>query len=331
MTAMLGQTRVLITGAGGFVGPRMVEALRRTCGRDAVICATTKTGRVHPELGRLDPLDICDLAATSRLIAVWRPTHVVNLAGIAAPAVAAANPEAAWDVHLRGTRNLAQAILSAAPECWLFHVGSGLAYGASAKSGLPIDEDTVLAPLDEYGASKAAADLALGAFVQRGLKCVRFRPFNHTGRGQTENFAIPAFAMQIARIEAGLTAPIVWVGDLEAERDILDVEDVAQAYAQAVCASEVLVSGDIFNIASGLPRRISDVLSQLVSLSGAAISVQSDPRRGVRNDLALIVGDARRLRARLGWAPRRAFEETLRSVLADCRARVCGSSDLAID
>jgi GDP-4-dehydro-6-deoxy-D-mannose reductase len=326
MTAIRGQTRVLITGAGGFVGPHLVEALRRICGRDLAILATSKNGGIIPELGRLDSLDVCDAEATSKVLAGWRPTQVVNLAGIAATAAAAADPEAAWDVHLRGSRNLARAILSTAPDCWLLHVGSGLVYGASAKSGLPVDEDTVLAPVDEYAATKAAADIALGAFVWRGLKCVRFRPFNHTGRGQTEDFVIPAFAMQIARIEVGVMPPLVRVGNLDAERDILDVADVAEAYALAVRASDSLVSGEIFNVASGCPQRISDILNQLLSFSRQTITFQRDPARDRPSDLPSIVGDAKRIRAKLGWAPRHNFGDTLRGILDDCRARVRPSS-----
>ena len=68
-----------------------------------------------------------------------------------------------------------------------------------------------LAPVDEYAITKAAADLALGGLARRGLKCIRLRPFNHTGPGQTEAFVVPAFARQIARIEAGLARPFIRV------------------------------------------------------------------------------------------------------------------------
>ena len=115
-----------------------------------------------------------------------------------------------------------------APDCWLLNAGSGLVYGESAKPGLPLDESALLAPIDEYAVTKAAADLALGALARRGLKCIRFRPFNHTGAGQAGAFVIPAFAMQIAQIEAGLAEPVIHVGNLDAERDFLDVRDVVE-------------------------------------------------------------------------------------------------------
>jgi len=111
MTGRHGRTRVLVTGAGGFVGPHLVEALRRIGGGDVELIATSKRAETHRRLGPLAALDVCDAAAVGEAVARWRPTHIVNLAGLAAPAVAVADPEAAWSVHLQGARNLARAVL----------------------------------------------------------------------------------------------------------------------------------------------------------------------------------------------------------------------------
>ncbi len=322
MTGEQGGTRVLLAGAVGFVGPQHVDALRRIVGDDVEVIATSKEAETHWRIGPLAALDVCDAAAVGEAVARWRPTHIVNLAGLAAPAAAAADPDAAWSVHLQGARNLARAVLVHAPACWLFQVSSGLVYGASARSGEPVDERTMLAPLDEYSASKAAADLALGALVPAGLKCVRFRPFNHAGRGQSEEFVIPAFAMQVARIEAGLAPPTLKVGNLDAERDILDVADVVDAYALALYAADELGPGEILNISAGRARRIGDMLTELLTFSRTEIAVERDPRRYRPIDLPVLVGDSSRLRAKLGWAPRRALHETLLDVLEDCRARL---------
>ena len=255
--------------------------------------------------------------------AAINPTHVINLAGLAAPAAAAANPQAAWQVHVHGALNLAEAILAAAPDCWLLNVSSGLVYGESAKPGLALDETALLAPVDDYAVTKASADLALGALVRRGLKCIRFRPFNHTGAGQTGAFVIPAFAMQIAQIEAGLAKPVIQVGNLDAERDFLDVRDVANAYALAVQrADELQEPGLILNVASGVPRRIGDVLQQLLGQSRVKITIEQDPKRLRPSDLPRIIGNAGRARQKLGWNPGYSFDDTLATVLDDCRERI---------
>jgi GDP-4-dehydro-6-deoxy-D-mannose reductase len=317
--------RVLLTGARGFVGPYVAQALRRVCGEVLVLATGTAPGQ-HALLGAVSALDVTDPAAVSTAIRQFQPTHVINLAGLAAPAAAAADPGLAWQVHVQGPINLARAILDHAPECCLLNVGSGLVYGESAKPGQPLDENALLAPVDEYAVTKAAADLALGALTRRGLKCVRFRPFNHTGPGQAESFVVPAFAMQIAKIEAGLAAPVIRVGNLDAERDFLDVRDVAEAYALAVrSTNELDEPGIILNIASGIPQRIGDILERLLAQSRVKISVEQDPARLRPSDLPRIIGDARRLRRKLGWDQKYAFDDTVGALLDDCRARAIAS------
>lgn len=285
--------------------------------------ATATTSEEHPLLGSVSVLDVTDAAAVSDVISRLEPTHVINLAGLAVPAVASANPQAAWQVHVHGVLNLAEAILDNAPDCWLLNAGSGLVYGESAKSGLPLDESVLLAPLDEYAVTKAAGDLALGALTRRGLKSIRFRPFNHTGPGQAESFVIPAFAMQIAKIEAGLAPPVIRVGNLDVERDFLDVRDVVNAYALAARHTAGFEEpGIILNIASGVPRCIGNILESLLEWSQVKISIEQDPMRLRPSDLPRIVGDASRLRQRLGWTPTHSFDETLAAVLDDCRSLV---------
>lgn len=313
--------KVLVTGASGFVGRYFVEAMRRDFGSSAEIVLTGKVGGQHALLGSILQLDITECDAVSKAIASIRPTHVLHLAAVAAPALANAQPEPTWRVHVRGTLNLARAILREAPDCWLLNIGSGTVYGDSAQAGRLLDESTLLSPIDEYSASKAAADLALGALAGQGLKCIRLRPFNHAGPGQTEDFVIPAFAMQIARIEAGIVPPVIRVGNLDAQRDFLDVRDVASAYALVVKRAQQLRSGTILNIASGMPYRMSDILHRLMRLSHVAIAIEHDATRMRANDLAIFVGDASRARDLLDWEPQHHLDEMLAAILNDARAR----------
>lgn len=313
--------RVLITGTGGFVAPYLIEALRRACSDDVVVIATSRKGGTHPAFGKIEALDVTNEAAARDMIARHQPDQVIHLAAIAAVSAALADSQNAWRVHVQGALNIAHAILDEAPDCRLLHVGSGLVYGQSARSGAPLDETTLLAPVDDYAVTKAAADLALGALALRSLKVLRMRPFNHTGPGQSEAFVVPAFAMQIARIEVGLLPPIIRVGNLDAERDFLDVRDVARAYALAVRNANDMEGGTILNVASGIAHRIGDILDQLLRLARVKITVQTDPARLRPSDLPCIIGDARRARMRLGWTPEYRFAETLAEMLDDCRAR----------
>ena len=289
------------------------------CGEATEILLTSRHGACAAGIA---PLDILDREALAAALGRARPTHVLNLAGVAAPAVAAQNPDHTWHVHLDGVRRLAEAVRTVAPDAVLVNAGTGLVYGASFAAGRPVDEAAPVEPLDEYGASKAAGDLALGVAARGGLRCLRMRPFNHSGPGQSEDFALPAFAAQIARIEAGLAEAVLSVGNLDAARDFVDVRDVCDAYALALLKAHEISPGTILNVASGVPRRIGDLLEALLALSTVRIRIAQDPARMRPSDVAVAVGDPGRAAALLGWAPRIPLERTLADVLDDWRQRV---------
>jgi len=314
--------RILVTGAGGFVGPHLITELTHLFGNDAEVVSAPRKPDRSSNTADAAPLDVTDEEAVDRLIGSLAPTHVIHLAAVSSPSQASADFRAAWMVNTLGVLNVANAILRSAPRCSLIFAGSGLVYGDTAKCGRPMDETALLAPNGDYAATKAAADLALGALAGRGLRSVRLRPFNHTGPGQTEAFVVPSFAAQIARIEAGLHPPVMRVGNLDATRDFLDVRDVTSAYALAVLKSSNLDPGVVLNVASGAPRTIRSVLDELLALSRARITVEVDPSRMRPSDTPLYVGNAQAARRLLGWAPRRSFSATLADVLAYWRHTV---------
>jgi GDP-4-dehydro-6-deoxy-D-mannose reductase len=314
--------RVLVTGALGFAGRYTVAALRRHFASRAEVFPTSRSGGNDPVVGAVVRLDVTDASGVEGAISAIRPTHVIHLAGLSVIAAAAADEDLAWRVHLSGTLNVARAITRAVPDCTLVHVGSGQVYGRTAQTGTPLDEQAVLSPTNAQMASKGAADLALIALAEHGLKCMVLRPFNHTGPGQSETSVLPSFALQIARIRAGLREPVMSVGNLAVERDFLDVRDVAAAYVRAVEASAEIDAGTIINIASGVPRSIQSLLEALIRLGEVSVVVKADESRIRPGDLKRFVGDATRARRLLGWTPRYPFEATLRDMLEDADRRV---------
>ena len=314
--------KIIVTGAAGFVGTHLTHMLLDHFPAASSIIPTSKTSFSGEDGTFFEALDITDRSNIEERIKQFRPTHIIHLAG--APSVSGGQAEVddAWNINVSATIQLAFAILNHAPDCVLIFAGSGEAYGASAKFDAPLDEMTLLSPVSAYGATKAAADLALGALVQRGLKTIRFRPFNHIGPGQAEQFVVPAFATQIARIEAGFQDPVMLVGNLDAERDFLDVRDVVHAYILATKLSDRIPNGTIMNLASGIPRRIGDILQYLLSQSEVDIKVQPDPARQRPNEIPRVFGDARRATQMLGWTPTHDIETVLTEVLNSCRKSV---------
>lgn len=303
---------ILVLGGGGFVGAYLVAALAARFGNDAHIINTTRS----PQDGTILSLDICNTESARAIVRQHRPTHVINLAGIAAPAEAHRKPELAWELHALAPDRLGRMLHEEVPECWFLHVSSGLIYGRTARDGRAIDETARLDPMDTYAMTKAAGDLALGVLAGQGLKCLRLRPFNHTGPGQSEDFAVPAFAAQIARIKTGLQEPILTVGNLAAIRDFLDVRDVAKAYVELVQCTDTVEPGAIYNIASGAGRSMSDILDRLVEISGVEITIELDPNRQRASDLPVIIGNAEALSRQSGWSQQIPMEQTLTDTLA---------------
>ena len=318
--------RILVTGANGFVGPHLVDQVRRRFGDRTEFYLSSMVPAIHAQIGAIHELDVTNSPSVEAAISEFAPTHVVHLAGLAAITTANANAQLAWDVHLFGTLNVANAILKRAPDCVMLSVGSGQVYGASARTGQPLDEATLLVPTNNYEVTKAAGDLGVGALTGQGLRSVRLRPFNHTGRGQSLDFVIPSLAMQIARIEAGLQPPSVKVGNLEAERDFMDVRDVTAAYSSVISNAAGIPPGTILNIASGIPRRIHDLLDRLLAMSRVPIAVEADPQRMRPSDTPRFVGDGSLARRLLDWSPQYTIDATLADVLDDCRLRVSNAA-----
>jgi GDP-4-dehydro-6-deoxy-D-mannose reductase len=305
--------RVLVTGGAGFVGGHLIANLRRTHADWRL--------EAPPGPGVPGGLDITDAAAVDACIARIQPDVVVHLAAIAAVTDSVRDPRLTWKVNLDGALNIVLALQDKAPKAHLLFVSSAEVYGESLNGPGPTDETALLQPVNPYAASKAAADLMVRQAAANGLSATIMRPFNHTGAGQGEAFVAPNFAGQIARIEAGLAPPVIEVGSLDDERDFLDVGDVVRAYVVMLERRGERETAGVFNVASGRPVRIGDLLEQLLSMANVRIEVRVDPARLRSAPITRVVGDATRLRA-LGWAPTVSFAETLSAVLADRRQAV---------
>ena len=316
--------RILITGAAGFVAPYIANALRTLAPHECDVVQTVRKADQTTMPNAYD-LDIEDARAVGTCIQATRPTHVIHLAAVSSPPTAGADPDLAWRVNVGGTLNIARAIVEHQPDCTLLFAGSGQVYGETAKLNRAMTENDVIAPVSDYAVTKAAADLALGALATKGLRCVRFRPFNHTGVGQTEDFVLPSFAAQIARIEAGMSPPVIRVGNLDVERDFLDVRDVADAYAYSVLRSDDIPPGTILNIASGQPQRIGALLDTLLACATLPIVVEQDETRMRGGETPRFFGDASRAKAILDWTPRRPLDTVLEELLQAARDELSGA------
>jgi GDP-4-dehydro-6-deoxy-D-mannose reductase len=311
--------RILVTGAGGFVGGHLLPVLRRHFPAARLIAASRDGEKQVPGADETLEMDLLggDLAGRMREAA---PDAVLHLAAQASVPVSFRDPRLTWRTNLDGTLALADAVLEAAPAARFVHVSSAEIYGLSFQAGVPLTEKALPRPANPYAASKAAADIAIGEMALRGLRAVRMRPFNQTGPGQSDGFVVGAFAHQVARIAAGKQEPVIRTGALDRWRDFLDVRDVCEGYALALAAE--LEPGTVINLATGAPRKVGDILEALLALAGVEARVEQEASRLRPTDVERTAGDIGVARRLLGWAPRIPWDTTLADMLADWRARV---------
>lgn len=313
--------RVLITGAGGFVGAHLAAHIRRSSPRAQIIGTQFHASeRMCPALDRAVQLDLRNQAAVRGLLESSQPDVIYHLA---AQAFVPRSFEAPWETlenNIRAQLNIIRGCIKLGLCPRMLVVSSAEIYGAVEPEALPIGEDCAIRPTNPYSVSKVAQDmLGLQYFLSHGLPIMRARPFNHIGPGQNERFVAPAFAMQIARIEAGLGEPVLYVGNLAAKRDFTDVRDIVAAYCAIIAKGQ---PGAAYNVASGQAHSIRQLLDTMLKHSRCAIEVRVDSARLRPVDLAEIRGDACSLERDTGWQPSIPFARTLRDVLEDCRRRV---------
>ena len=296
-------TRVLVTGARGFVGRYLVEHLEQT-GADV-----TGWGRQH--------VDLLDRKAVSRAMAELRPSVVYHCAGAAHVGQSFDNIADTLAANVLGTHHVLDALRNAGINARVLITGSSLVYRQSDR---PLKEDDPTGPVTPYAVSKLAQEM-LG---QRGIKEDRqqvllTRPFNHTGPRQDPTYAAPTFAQQIAMIEKGRMRPEIIVGNLEASRDLHDVRDTIRAYTTIVERGE---PGRVYNVCSGQAFKIRDVLDRLVAMSRVPVTVTVDPARYRPSDNLVLWGDRSRIERELGWKPEIPLDQTLADLLDYWRKEV---------
>ena len=291
--------RVLVTGAGGFVG-RHVMDVARAAGLEVVAAEG----------------DLRDADRARSAVAEAQPSGVVHLAAVRG---AGAGPGAAHTGALAAnaamSANVLGAVAELAPDAVVLLPGSAAQYGHGALEALA--ESAPLAPVSAYGAAKSAIELA--ALQSSPSRVVCARTFNLIGPGQPPGAPVASWARQLAEAEAQPGAPrTLRTGRLDVVRDLLDVRDAADAYLALLAAG---VEGPV-NVCSGHGVLLSDVLDLLLASTSTEVEHARDPGLERIHDPPHVVGDLSRLQALTGWAPRRTLERSVVDVLDAWREQV---------
>jgi GDP-4-dehydro-6-deoxy-D-mannose reductase len=244
----------VVTGAGGFAGRALVDELVAHGHEVVAFCHRPEEvdGLEARGAARAVAFDLCGTLALERELARWRPSRVVHLAALASPRACELDPERA-----RATNDLATArLLAAVPAATrVLVVSSAAVYAPSTR---PLAEDAPCAPRGVYATTKYAAEGHALHAARRGAAVAIARPFNHSGPGQSPEYALPGLAQRLLafRDEGG---PLR-VGDLAAVRDFMHVRDTVRAYRVLL---ERALPGSITNVCTGRATRLCDAFHEL--------------------------------------------------------------------
>jgi GDP-4-dehydro-6-deoxy-D-mannose reductase len=300
---------VLITGAAGFAGAHLIHELV-SHGHD---CVATDLAISAPLPGTVacESVDLRDEAAVAALVQTIQPEACVHMAGITSVPDGIAHPDLMLSVNVRGTVNLLNALRQHAPAVRLLTISTAHVYGTPPRDHA-LDEHAAMQPLSMYAISKAAADLAtLACASHHGLQAMVARPNNHTGPGQLPRFVVAAFVQQVRDIAAGHADPVMRTGNLESERDFMDVRDVVRAYRLLLEKGQ---AGQAYNISSGRNDTIRHMLATLCRLAGVTPRLETDPALMRPTDWSPRL-DTTRLAEDTGWSATIPFEQTLHDML----------------
>ena len=305
-------SRVLIFGAGGFVGSYLCKEFLNNGYK---VSGTDKgEGSALPSEVDFYKTDLMQVNEVEKLIGQIQPDIIVNLAAISSVGASWNMPQTTMAINVIGALNIMEAARKSEQKPRILFVGSSEEYVISEN---PLDENTQLNANNPYGISKVTQEqLAKLYREQYGLKIYCVRPFNHTGIGQRDTFVLPSFCKQVAEIDKSGKDGKIQVGNLKVKRDFSHVKDVVRAYRMIVESDNC---NQIYNVGSGNAYSLEDMLTYIIGLSDQNIEIEVDQNRIRPTDQPVICCDRSLIGKELGWEPQYNVYDALREMYESYR------------
>ena len=314
MTNFWKNKRVVVTGAGGFIGSHLVERL--VSDGASVKAFVRYNSRNDPGLlKQLPPVvlsqfeiiggDLRDGQAISALVDGCQ--YVFHLGALISIPYSYLHPSEVAESNFIGTLNVLNACRMVKVDR-LIHTSTSEVYGTAIH--VPIDESHPLQGQSPYSASKIGADkLAESFYSAFGLPVITVRPFNTYGPRQSARAVIPTIITQ------ALAQQTIHLGNLETTRDFTYVEDTVDGFIKAAEAEDV--DGAVINLGTGEEIRIGALAEKIIDMTGSSAKVEIDSVRLRPEDSEVfrLLSDNSKALNILGWEPKSTIEEGLNKTI----------------
>ena len=317
--------KVLITGISGSGGSYLAEYIVNNHPEVEVHGISrwhsTSTNKNLENISDKIILHECDLNDLSAVINTLRnvnPDGIFHLASHANVRASFTTPLSVLNNNILGTANLLEGIRIAEIDPIIQLCSTSEVYGQVDPENVPINENCPFNPSSPYAVSKVTQDL-LGYtyFVSYNMKIIRTRMFSYLNPRRGDLFAT-SFAMQVARIEAGIQDKLLH-GNLDSVRTIIDVRDAMESYWVALTKCRY---GEVYNIGGPTTIKVGEFLDLLKKLAKCDIPSEVDPKLLRPADVTLQIPDVSKFQRETGWKPKHSFENSVKHLLDYCRNEV---------
>lgn len=305
----------LITGASGFVAGHLIEAIFKN-DPQAQVTAIDLSEPDYYFIGnsirnsiRFAKVDLLVVEDIIRILETTKPHFIIHLAAFSSVAYSWQKPIETFKNNFNIFLNLLEAVKQVNPETRILSVGSSEQYGIVSIDKIPLKETEPPNPVSPYAVARVAQEYMASVYV-KGFKLdiVITRSFNHFGPRQDERFVLSGFAKQVAGIKKGNRKPVIYAGDLSIIRDFADVRDVVKAYLSLLNNG---ISGEIYNVCSGVGRTLEDCLHSFIQIAGIECEIKRAEELIRPVDNPIIIGDNAKIKERTDWSPKIPFEITV--------------------
>lgn len=306
--------KILVTGAGGFIGSHLVEALVK---KGAFVRAFVRYNSRN-DIGALsfvsknvvDEVDIVsgDLRDLSGIQEATKDiSHVFHLGASISIPYSYLHPAEVVETNILGTMNVLLAARNSGVER-IVHTSTSEVYGSALY--VPMDENHPLHAQSPYSASKIGADKLAEAFYRSyNLPVVTLRPFNTYGPRQSARAVIPSIISQ------ALTQSTIRLGNIASRRDLTYVMDTIEGFIRVAEAADV--EGDTFNLGTGEETLIEDLAREIISLVDLPVKIIVDPKRlrPENSEVDRLLSKNTYSHEKLDWAPKTSLSEGLEDTI----------------